>query len=178
VNARYYSEYKATLAGSKTTYYKPNEPAFGANSYCTGEPGTSTTQLRECLVNNDSLLTVSDIREQFDTLPDRIKTNCSFLMPTADFDLCIDSVSSYRELNPDEPYAFSFAGQVLPTDRVRKRSSFINYRAGELLSKPERLQHVIFQIPATGGVANIIVGGRKQSQGKYLLRARMVDFDL
>ncbi len=180
VNGLMYTEYKSDLsaAGTRTSYYKPNEPFFGADLYCTGEPGTATTQLKECRITSVGTPTATDIREQFNAPANRIKFDCSSLIPTSEFDLCIDSISSYREFNPDKAYAFSFLGQSLPSDRVRKRRGLIYTRAGELVGKPERLQHVIFQIPATGGVANIIVGGRSKSQGKYMLRARLVDFDL
>ena len=47
-----------------------------------------------------------------------------------------------------------------------------------MLAKPERLQTVMFRVPGTGKIANIIIGGRNQSQGKYLLRVRLKEFEV
>jgi len=178
ISPKYYNEVSTSAQYQETSLYKPIEPSFGADPYCTGEPGTSTTQIRECSVRADSALSVSDIRQQFNTVTSRIRYFCTYEVPTTQFDLCIDPIGVNREFNPEDPYAFYFLGQSLPTDRARQRHQLIHYRAGELVGKPERLQYVIFQIPATGGVAQVIVGGRKKSQGKYIIRARITDFDL
>jgi hypothetical protein len=91
-------------------------------------------------------------------------------------DVCVDKISYTREMLPDESYALDWKGIELTTDRKRIRSSSITSRAGEILAKPERIHAVVVEVPGTGTVVNILVGGRKQTQGKYLIRSRLVDW--
>jgi hypothetical protein len=162
---------------SLTSFYRAVEPEE-KEGYCAGEPNADATGLFSCDVKIEDMGDVTDLRHQINTSTGRFKSagNCTGSVLTTDFDACLDGLSWLREVSPDEGYAYEHVGETLATDRVRNRAMPIAFRAGELVAKPERLHAVRFLVPGTGGVANLIVGGRDKSQGKYLLRVRVKDF--
>lgn len=164
------------------TFYLPIEPASQL-SYCSGSPGHGTTQVTTCPTRAVDL-GVSDIRQQLYLSRSDLREggNCQHDLLGTDFKACIDYISWDREINPTRPYSFQFIGQVLSTDRDHvtahplSRDMAIAVRAGEVIAKPERIGAVWFDVPGTGAVVNAVVGGRQMSQGKYMLRARIVNF--
>ncbi len=126
----------------------------------------------------ESVTELIDIRQQLNTVSSRMKLaiNCGKI--STQFDACADGLSWTRETEPTDPYAFAWGHQTLTTDRVLERPMDISSRSGEILAKPERLNAVMFKVPGNVTTkANLIVGGRKQSQGKYVLRVRVKDFE-
>jgi hypothetical protein len=158
-----------------TTHYVPIEPQR-SNSYCLGFPDVQDPQFSRCTIKEDSVKAITDLREQLQVPENRFGSRCFDKKLSIDTDVCIDRLSETRELLPESPYEFEWAGLSLSTDRVRVRRSGITDRAGEILSKPERLHSVVVEVPGTGTVVNILVGGRKMTQGKYLIRSRLVDW--
>lgn len=158
-----------------TTHYVPVEPQR-SNSYCLGFPDVQDPKFSRCSIKEDSVKAISDIREQLHVPENRFSSKCFDKKLSTDMDVCIDRLSETRELMPESPYDFEWAGLALPSDRAVLRRSGITDRAGEILSKPERLHSVVVEVPGTGTVVNILVGGRKQTQGKYMIRSRLVDW--
>lgn len=158
-----------------TTHYVPVEPQR-PNSYCLGFPDVQDPKFSRCSIKEDSVKAITDIREQLQVPENRFGSKCFDKKLSTDMDVCIDRLSETRELMPESAYDFEWAGLSLPTDRIIVRRSGITDRAGEILSKPERLHSVVVEVPGTGIVANILVGGRKQTQGKYIIRSRLVDW--
>ena len=169
----YYSAQKA----SQSTYYHLIEPQSG-DAYCLGDATSDTApRLTRCWVKSTSLIGFTDIRQQLNVATGQLfyAGGCEEAVLDQTFQVCIDDISYYRELTPDRPYYYRFFSQAMSGERTRVRSAVINSRSGEVIAKPERIQAVTFKVPGTGAVANIIVGGRKQSQGKYLIRAHVQD---
>lgn len=160
---------------SRLTYFPPVEPRD--TGYCMGDP--SLTPKFSCYIWDVYVPSITDIRQQFNVPATDITVDgCNLGVIGTDFQVCIDDQSWERETDPEEPYKYAFARERLATDRSRKYYYSITSRAGEVLSKPERIQLLYFQTPGTGQVMNVIVGGRKLSQGKYLIRARLKAFEL
>lgn len=173
VNRFFWYDYSTSAA--YTSYYRPNEPT-AKSGYCAGIPG-GTTALT-CGINSSVLPTATDIREQFDVaIGDFKKNGCGYQTIGTDFKVCVDNISWDREINETDEYAYYAARTKLTTDRVRQYYTPISTRSGEVLAKPERVQLIQFDTPGTGSKVNLIVGGRKESQGKYLIRVRLKDFE-
>lgn len=172
-------------SSSLATYYAPIEPAT-SDGYCGGDPGGATSY-GACFINADTIPNLADIRQQINApaskvIPGPSRTSCYGQLLGTDFKACIDRQSSRMEMEPEAEYAFEYIAFPLSTDRdtllpksshPERRHTTINSRAGEVLAKPERLYMTLFDVPGTGKIVNIIVGGRSESQGKYLLRARL-----
>ncbi len=157
------------------SFYKPAEP-LSLTNYCAGDPVDPTSQNQVCTVKS-SLPSISDIRHQLNVRSSElIYAGCAGEIGV-NFQVCFDNISYTREVEPEKAYAYSDAREKLPTDRTRQYYYTITTRAGEVLSKPERLQLIRFETPGIGAKVNIVVGGRKQSQGKYLIRTRLKDFE-
>lgn len=157
-----------------STYFSAIQPEQG-DDYCTGFPSAGGTVLSQCVLKSDAISDISDLREQFHAPAGRITSACFGQTLETDVDVCIDPLSYMREMEPTDPYVFAWYGLDLPTDRVRVRRASITQRAGEIVAKPERIHAVVVDVPGTGTIANVIVGARKESQGKYILRARLLD---
>lgn len=152
----------------------PAEPA--GSDYCMGDAG-GTPQLT-CGIRHDYLPAISDIRQQFNVRTSELFTSgCNLGVIGSDFKVCFDDQSWTREVSADKPYAFSIAREKLESDRARQYYYSITSRAGEVISKPERMQLLYFKTPGTGATVNVIIGGRKETQGKYLIRARLKGFE-
>ena len=181
--------YDAPVSGADlTTYYVPVQPrrtyppliSKEFEDYCIGYPDANGVQFQRCLIKKDSILEATDIRSQLNVPSARLSYECFNRIldgnPAQGVDVCIDGMSAIRELEPDTGYMVEWYGKGLLTDRNRIRRVSITTRAGEIVAKPERVQAVIVEVPGTGKMVNVIVGGRGKSQGKYLLRVRLVDF--
>jgi hypothetical protein len=159
----------------RVNWAPPVEPSGSA--YCMGDP--DGTPVNSCTIRYDYLPTIDDIRQQFNvSSTDIATTGCGLGVFGTDFKVCIDDQSWERDTAPDKPYAYADAREKLATDRYRQYYYTITSRAGEVISKPERMQLLYFRTPGTGAVMNVIVGGRNLSQGKYLIRARLKAFEL
>lgn len=172
---------------TETSFYAPIQPAT-QHTYCSGWPGFKTTSFERCLVRSASAATISDIRQQLALPTSKIATFPSFSSALGtDFKAAFDFPSTYTELLGFKEYAFKVATISLETDRDRLwpvpvgstrpvPPGQIYKRAGEVIGKPERLHEIHFTVPGTGQILNVIIGGRHDSQGKYLLRARIADY--
>jgi hypothetical protein len=180
--------YDAPVSGTDlTTYYVPVQPQRTYPSliskefedYCFGYPDANGVQFQRCLIKKDSIMEVKDIRAQLNVPAARLSYECFNRILEGNtalgVDVCIDGISVVRETEPETGYLVEWYGRSLPTDKNRIRKISITTRAGEIVAKPERIQAVIVEVPGTGKMVNIIVGGRGKSQGKYLLRARLLD---
>jgi hypothetical protein len=173
----------ASLASqSLTTYYKPvmSDPS----GYCAGEQENDGdgNQLQRCEINQSFTTAPStDIREQLNTPSGKLRIgNCYGDRLDDDFDACVDRLSAWLELNPDEEWYFGYRSFLLSTDRqltVRPRYMPIAIQSAEVTEKPERLHTLTFKVPSSGATkATVIIGGRGNSEGRYLFRAMMRNY--
>ncbi len=157
---------------SYTSYYKPVLPK-AMHGYCAGEPGGTPVSL--CPVKESFLLASedNDIRRQLNVPKSKYDIGyCGTIVEDAD--VCADYLSYHYEMTDDRPGA-SWASITLPTDRVREIPTFLYTKAGEIIAKPQRIHNVTVDVKGSQEtIIHIIVGGRQLSQGKYLLRARII----
>jgi hypothetical protein len=168
--------------------------------YCAGEgfrvdppwgPVSTTKVATRCSVFADKMPSVTDIRQQINTTASRFMTgSCGSSVPGDDFDACLDWVSYELEVAPENAYLFWVMSHTYTGKRVWQREARVPGKAygyplmiarpvSEVIAKPERLQTVIFRLPknVTETKATILVGGRKKSEGKYIIQAYVTDFE-
>jgi hypothetical protein len=170
--------YVVPTSQSYYTYSPAIEPIpdfTNTDNYCLGMPNFGTTRLSPACDLFEAPAAIKDIRENFNVASSRIDYgDCDF---NTSKDVCFDSLSKSLELKPNDEYKFRTITQKLSTDRNLQRSMSIASRAGELVAKPERLFMSKVDVTGNDSVINVIVGGRRGTQGQYILRVRLKNYD-
>jgi hypothetical protein len=169
---------------SFVTFYDPVFP-IDKKGACSGEDVSSAPGIR-CSIDKDKFMRDGDIRTQLAVPASRVDETGSLGRLGADFAVSMDdSVWTYKFRGEDgkglgsRGLMFSFMDQALTTQRPRLRPLRAAPEAGELGSFANRYHMFYFKVPSTGAnTVNFVVGGLKFSQGKYILRARVKDFDV
>ncbi len=189
-----YLQMGSNLASQQwTTFYSPITPD-SANPVCRGAPHTEPFYGRQCRLltdNKSSTIREGDIRAQLPVSISEFSYGGCFLsvpctQKPADVKFTGDFLA-FRAAIPDESgyNTITSIRQNLTGEQARWRepSTKLSSQAGEIPGKEDRTHFVRFEIgpnipgnPDTNTVLPILVGGRAQSQGKYLLRVRIKEF--
>ncbi len=158
------------------TYYDPSF-AEGKRGPCTGERQTAPPQNYPC--DLDSTMRTSDIRRQLNVDASRILPNagvdhCEGVFGV-DFDVCVDPIMIHSN-SGDDQLLYSYTYNNLATTRIRERCPFhLAHSRGQVIGKSDRLHYLWFRVRSDAPTfVNLLVGGLNNSQGRYLLRAKII----
>lgn len=193
------------LGASRFVAYARHEDAITVNTYyvptriglndttttqkkCAGLTSTTATELftAGCPIELTMGGVPNDIRTQIAVPWSAFQPFCwaptegtSIRLGNPNLQVCADPPSAYTliENSSEEKHtgAFWLYGET-STDLVRARPIAIDERVGEVVGVRDRMHPLVFYVPAAqNSIVHIMVGGRKQSQGKYVLRVRTYD---
>lgn len=172
---------------SRQTYYQPIDPYIGSKgngSVCDGGPTVSTDpdaypHTSYCYVEEDNVV-VEDIRVQINSEANKTILGCDqrkTYVLGENAQVCHDRYAYSLAIDPETHYSSKRLKKPLTTDRTRERTSSEMYtRSGEVIGLPIRMHYQMISVPSDKpSYVMSIVGGLKGSQGKYILRARVID---
>lgn len=182
----------SSASRSWSSYYKPsssNKQGIG-ESVCAGGVFDVSAPHPECFVSGDApyVQDGSDVREQFATSDfkndcyfDRFVNKCNYEL--SEFEIAGDEFSLMRKVDSN-PLDFRYNRQTVTGDFSTPNIPMrrIDNRVGEISDKMSEIHSMYIKIPASGthgsgsSLVNLILGGLDNSEGQYLLRARVVDF--
>ena len=176
------------------TYYAPSLPDFLATSRCRGGnttyPGATIEQSvekrEECTFRATYETSENDIRRQLylsavtvgsaSVNDDITKYSPAPVFPTT-YKALWDYQSFTIDTNRIKGDYFYKDIATSPTLTRPRPMDYITSRAGEILGRNERFHAARFYMSSAGAPIQIIVGGRQKSEGPYLLRVRVKNFD-
>lgn len=165
---------EASQAGnSMTTYYKPaiNNKELG---FCAGK---DVAGAKACKINEAYLAGREDIRTQFNLPVSKFTVGCLNSKFVTDFLACGDRQSFKLETRPDDDVVFTYVSEKTGIERNRARPFYMGYQKGEVVAVDKRTHAIVFQVPAAGEtILHVLLGGTSSSEGDYILRARVKDF--
>lgn len=152
-----------------TSYYKPLFPHSDIGTFCLGDQASVSEQYPCAIDSGDSAQ--GDLRYQLNVAKDLFSTQCSEKELRKDFLACVNTQAFDLAIEPDRFIAPAFS---------RKSSLATNLpvtkNTGELIGKSGQLGFVSFLIPTQGSsILQVLVGGMRHTQGRYLLRVRVLD---
>lgn len=166
------------------TFYVPTgvgrDPSSDRCNGQTAEADRSVLMDELCANNPVAGPMPDDFRAQLAIPSSELRYGCDELLYPRDFKVCIDLLSYWqlvvsKSLPTDtEPPYWTLPGKSdIERNRVRE---YPWPRIGEVIGFPRRIHPILFQLDTAGPtIAHFMLGGQNKSQGKYVLRVRVID---
>lgn len=173
---------------SRKTWYVP-AVLTASGGVCGGSSVVPAPQVHQtCGVSSESLMAAGDIRHQLDMSLNEMSFACTGGSCPLEFkspiQVLLDVISFKVETAPSMAPIYVTREDFI-SGHLRRETIGAGYRSledlesrkGEVLAKEELIHIARFKVPAAGTTMQFLVGGRKQSQGKYLLRVRVKQYN-